>query len=95
MTRADGLVSNRATYLAEEPGGRASLLMRTFLVHQPSANTLPTFTGIVGSYWNFDIQASVYCSDAPHAQGCAPYDQAEKLVSQLMLGIFLATAPLI
>ena len=95
MTRADGIVSNRATYLAVEPGGRPSLLMRTFLVHQPTVYAAPTFTGIVGSYWNFDVQAETYCSDAPAAQGCGPYNDEEKLVSQLMLGVFLATAPLI
>lgn len=95
MTRADGLVSNRATYLALEPNGMASVLMRTFLVHQPFASAAPTFTGIIGSYWSFNLQAAAYCSDAPHSQGCGPYNQEEKLVSQLMLGVFLSTAPLI
>ena len=95
VTRADGLLSNRATYLAAEPGGKASMLMRSFLVHQPSAMSAATFTGIIGSYWSFDIEAVVYCSNWPGAQGCARYNQEEKLVSQMILGVFLATAPLI
>jgi len=54
----------------------------------------PTFTGIVGAYWNFDIQAATYCSDNPQAQGCAPYRALEVQAAQVMLAVFLSTAPL-
>jgi len=94
VTRPDGLMSNRATYLAAEAGGRASLLMRTFLIHYPQTGVSPTFTGIVGAYWNFDIQAATYCSDNPQAQGCAPYRALEVQAAQVMLAVFLSTAPL-
>ena len=95
VEREDGMLANRASYVSESPDGTASFLVRTFLLHQPPNTVRATFTGIIGTYWNFDLQWVNYCEEYPHDPRCEPYLDEEKMVAQMMLGIFLATAPLI
>ena len=95
VQREDGMLANRATYVSEGFDGTASFLARTFLVHQPPNSVLATFTGIIGTYWNFNLEWFEYCDEAPDDPGCKPVLEEEKMAAQMMLGIFLATAPLI
>jgi len=95
IERGDGMLANRATYFAEGLGGTASLLVRTFLLHQPPGASAGTFTGIIATYWDFNLQWVNYCDEYPHDANCAPLQNEEKMAAQMMLGVFLATAPLI
>lgn len=95
VERGDGMIANRATYVAEGLAGTASLLARTYLLHQPPGTSPGTLTGIIGAYWDFNLQWVNYCEQAPHDPNCAPLQQEEKMAVQMMLGVFLATAPLI
>lgn len=95
VQRPDGLVANRKTFIAMEPAGTASLAAESLLVHQLVGTQHATFTGITGAYWSFNFQAYSYCDSAPMDPACAPFEAEGKLVAQMMLGIFLATAPLI
>ena len=89
------MLANRATYVAEGLGGTASLLVRTFLLHQPPGSSSGTFTGIIATYWDFNLQWVNYCDTYPDDANCAPLQDEEKMAAQMMLGVFLATAPLI
>lgn len=95
IQRHDGMLANRATYFSEGFDGTASVLARTFLVHQPPNNPLATFTGIIGTFWNFNVEWIDYCDEFPQQAGCMPILEEEKMAAQMMLGIFLASAPLI
>jgi S1-C subfamily serine protease len=95
MQRADGLIVNRKTFIADEMDGHASLAAISHLIHQPQQSPSASFTGLVGSYWRFNIQVAAYCDEQDFDPGCAAFKQEEKLATQMVLGIFLATAPLI
>jgi S1-C subfamily serine protease len=95
IERDDGMLANRATYVSEGTDGTASFLARTFLLHQPPNTERATFTGIIGTYWNFNLEWVNYCEEYSHDPRCKPHQDEEKMAAQLMLGIFLATAPLI
>ena len=88
-------MANRKTFIAMEPAGTASLAAESLLIHQLPGAQHANFTGVTGVYWSFNFQAYVYCDSAPMDPQCAPFKAEEKLVSQMMLGVFLATAPLI
>jgi len=95
VERGDGMLANRATYVSEGPGGTASLLVRTFLLHHPPGTSPGTFTGIIGTYWDFNLEWINYCEEYPYDANCASLQNEEKMAAQMMLGVFLATAPLI
>ena len=95
VERDDGMLANRATFVSEGPDGTASILVRTYLHHQPPNAAQATFTGIIGTYWNVDLQWLDFCEENPQDVRCMPFQAEEKMAAQFMLGVFLATAPLI
>jgi hypothetical protein len=95
VEREDGMIANRATYVSVDAGGTVSVLVRTFLLHQPPNTARTTFTGIIGGHWDTSLQLAIFCEQNPLDVSCVSYRTAEKMSAQLMLGVFLATAPLI
>jgi len=69
--------------------------VRTFLLHHPPGTSPGTFTGIIGTYWDFNLEWVNYCEEYPYDANCASLQNEEKMAAQMMLGVFLATAPLI
>ncbi|HKK30088.1 MAG TPA: serine protease [Alphaproteobacteria bacterium] len=95
LLRDDGLVVNRKAFLAIDPSGTTSLAAVSHLIHQPPHSEYANFTGVIGAAWNLSIDWYDYCDTAPSHPNCAAYQAEQRLVIQMVLGVYLSTAPMI
>ena len=92
--REDGLTVNRKTIVGV--GGDQSLIsvaFETLLLHAPLRANYATFTGVIGTLWNVNLQWSEYCEAQPGHPDCAPILAEEHQAAQMILGVLLSTAP--
>ena len=91
--RDDGLTVVRRTYAAINPQLLTSLAFEPLLLHQPMRASYATFTGIIGVYWDFNLQNIAYCEHRQSDPACAPYFSEAQNAAQMIFGVLLSTAP--
>jgi len=91
--RRDGLIVNRRTYAGLNPQFIPSLAFETLLLHQPPRTNTVTFTGVIGAYWDLNVQWVTYCEAQPYDPNCAPFIAEAQQAAQMIFGVLLSTAP--
>ncbi len=91
--RGDGLTVNRKTIVGLSPQFVPSLAFETLLLHQPLRANYATFTGVIGAYWDLNMEWMNYCENAPNDPNCQPVIADIHRAAQMIFGVLLSTAP--
>lgn len=91
--RGDGLTVNRKTIVGLSPQFVPSLAFETLLLHQPPRVNYATFTGVIGAYWDLNMEWVTYCESAPFDPNCQPIIADIHRAAQMIFGVLLSTAP--
>jgi hypothetical protein len=91
--RDDGLVVTRRTFEGLNSQFVPSIAFETLLLHQPPRTHTGTFTGVIGAYWDVNLQATTYCETQPQDPDCAPVIAEAQQAAQMIFGVLLSTAP--
>ena len=91
--RGDGLTVNRKTIVGFTQQLIPSLAFETLLLHQPLRANYATFTGVIGTYWDLNMEWVNYCENAPYDPNCQPVIADIHQAAQMIFGVLLSTAP--